>query len=79
MASAQDVPIKETSTGVRVRFGDLYIYPDGHANLTFRAVPELGSEKINMPLSNAVDVIAELTAVVKHAHDMIVKKRPGSA
>ena len=62
-----------------MRFGDLYFYPDGHANLTFRAVPDAGVEKLNMPLTNAVDVITELTAVVKRMNDKVVKNRPGSA
>jgi hypothetical protein len=79
MASAHDVRITDTPKGVRVRLGDLYIYPDGHANLTFRAVPGVGADQLNLPLTNAVDVLAELTTLVKRMNDKVVKKRPASS
>jgi hypothetical protein len=78
MASAHDVRITDTPKGVRVRLGDLYMYPDGHANLTFRAVPEVAAEELNLPLTNAVDVIFELTMLVKRMNDQVVKKRPAA-
>jgi len=55
------------------------MYPDGHANLTFAAVPQRHFAKLNLPLTNAVDVIAELTDLVKRMNDDVVKKRPGQA
>jgi hypothetical protein len=79
MASAHDVKITDTPKGVRVRLGDLYLYPDGHANLTFRGLPELGVDDLNLPLTNAVDVLAEFATLVKRMNDKVVKKRPGQA
>jgi hypothetical protein len=79
MASSKDVPIVPTGKGVKVTLGDLYMYPDGHANLTFAAVPQRHFAKLNLPLTNAVDVIAELTDLVKRMNDDVVKKRPGQA
>ena len=78
MASAHDVRITETPKGVRVRLGDLYMYPDGHANLTFRAVPEVGAEQLNMPLTDPTDVIIELATLVQRMKDEVVKKRPAA-
>ncbi len=49
MASANDVPIVKTPKGVRVSLGKLYLYPDGHTNLTFPAVPEAGTPELNLP------------------------------
>jgi hypothetical protein len=78
MASAHDVYIKETPKGVRVGFGDLYMYPDGHAHLTSRAIPNAGLEELGMPLTNATEVMFELATLVKRMNDKIVKKRPGA-
>jgi hypothetical protein len=77
MASSKDVPIVPTESGVKVSLGDLYMYPDGHANLTFDAVPQRHFSKLNLPLTNAVDVMVELTDLVKRMNDTVVKKRPG--
>jgi hypothetical protein len=79
MASSNDVPIVPTDTGVKVSFGDLYMYPDGHANLTFKAVPQRHFASLNLPLTNAVDVMQELTNLVKRMQDEIVTKRPGQS
>lgn len=76
MASVKDVPIIKTPKGVRVSLDKLYLYPDGHANLTFSPVPDAGFSGLNMPLTNAVDVISELTALVKLMNDEVVKGRP---
>lgn len=76
MASAHDVPIVNTDKGVRVTLGKLYLYPDGHANLTFGPVPDAGFEGVNLPLTNAVDVIDELVTLVKRMQDQVVKGRP---
>ena len=77
MASSKDVPIRSTPKGVRVSLGKLYMYPDGHANLTFDAVPDAGFDGLNLPLTNAVDVLFELNDLVKRMNDTVVKKRPG--
>ena len=61
MASVEDVPIVKTPKGVRVSLGKLYMYPDGHANLTFDSVPDEDFSGLNLPLTNAVDVLSELT------------------
>jgi hypothetical protein len=53
--------------------------PDGHANLTFAAVPQRHFSKLNLSLTNAVDVIAEVTDLVKRMNDNVVKKRPGKS
>ena len=79
MASYDDVPIVPTPKGLRVSLDKLYLYPDGHANLTFAAVPEAGFEGLNLPLTNAVDVLHELTNLVKKMQDETVKKRPGQS
>lgn len=79
MASAHDVPIVDTPKGVRVTLGKLYMYPDGHANLTFEPVPDRGFEGLNLPLTNAVDVLYELNTLIKRMNDTVVKKRPGQA
>lgn len=76
MASAADVPITKTPKGVRVSLGKLYLYPDGHANLTFDPVPEKNFAGLNLPLTNAVDVLYELATLVKAMQDDIVKSRP---
>ena len=76
MASAEDIPIVNTPNGVRVSLGKLYLYPDGHANLTFDPVPEKGFAGLNLPLTNAVDVLDELVTVVKRMQDTVVKSRP---
>jgi hypothetical protein len=76
MASADQVPIVFTPKGVRATLGKLYMYPDGHANLTFDAVPDEGFDGVNLPLTNAVDVLSELTALVKRMNDTVVKRRP---
>ena len=76
MASAKDVAIVKTPKGVRVSLGKLYMYPDGHANLKFPAVPGENSPELNLPLTNAVDVVYELTTLVKRMQDAVVKGRP---
>jgi len=76
MASAKDVPIVETPKGVKVSLGKLYLYPDGHANLTFDPVPEKNFSGLNLPLTNAVDVLHELAGLVKEMQDKVVKGRP---
>jgi hypothetical protein len=76
MASARDVPIVKTPKGVRVSLGKVYLYPDGHANLTFDPVPEVGFNGLNLPLTNAVDVLDELVTLVKRMQDQVVKGRP---
>ena len=79
MASSNDVPIVPTPKGGRVSLENIYLYPDGHANLTFAPVPEEGFEGLNLPLTNAVDVIQELVNLVKRMEDEVVKKRPGQS
>ncbi len=76
MASAKDVPIVETPKGVRVSLGKLYLYPDGHANLTFDPVPEQNFSGLNLPLTNAVDVLHEFVSLVQEMQNKIVKGRP---
>ena len=76
MASAADVPIVRTPKGVRVSLDKLYLYPDGHAKLTFEPIPDKGFAELNLPLTNAVDVLSELTALVKRMNDEVVKGRP---
>ena len=76
MASVKDVPIVDTPKGVRVSLGNLYLYPDGHANLTFDPVPEQNFSGLNLPLTNAVDVLQELVGLVKQMQDKVVKGRP---
>ena len=71
MASANDVRIIKTPKGVRVNLGKLYLYPDGHANLTFAPVKEEGFSGLNLPLTNGVDVLVELSALVKKMQDEI--------
>lgn len=75
MASAKDVPIIKTPKGVRVSLGKIYLYPDGHANLTFPADSEVGFQELNLPLTNGVDVLDELTTLVKRMTDEIVGKQ----
>jgi hypothetical protein len=77
MASVDQVPITSTPKGVRVALGKLYMYPDGHANLTFDSVSDGEFEGLNLPLTNAVDVISELTSLVKRMNDTVVQGRPG--
>jgi hypothetical protein len=79
MASSDDVPIARTKTGVRIKLDKLYLYPDGHANLVFGAVPDENFKGLNLPLTNTVDVLQELTSLVKRMQDEVVKKRPGQA
>jgi hypothetical protein len=78
MASVKDVPILKTPKGVRVSFDRLYLYPDGHANLTFAPETDVGFAGLNLPLTNAVDVLSELTTLVKRMQDEIVKGRPSA-
>jgi hypothetical protein len=53
------------------------VYPDGHANLTFAPEKEAGFTGLNLPLTNGVDVLVELSSLVKRMQDEIVKGRPG--
>lgn len=76
MASTQDVSIISTPKGVRVSLDKLYLYPDGHATHTFAPIPEVGFKGINSPLTNCVDALVELSALVKRAQDEIVEGRP---
>lgn len=76
MASAKNVPIVKTPKGVKVTLGKLYMYPDGHANLTFDPEPSTGFAGLNLPLTNAVDVNYELALLVKRMQDEVVKGRP---
>lgn len=79
MASANDVRIVRTPKGVRVNLGKLYLYPDGHANLVFGAVPEQGVEELNLPLTKPTDVVDELLTLVRRMEAEVVKKRPGQS
>jgi hypothetical protein len=36
-------------------------------------------ERLNLPLTNAVDVLDELTTLVKRMNDTVVRKQPGQA
>lgn len=76
MASAADVAIVQTPKGIRVSLGKLYMYPDGHANLTFPAIPEKGVGEINLPLTNPIDVVVEFADLVRRMQNEIVKQRP---
>jgi len=76
MASAEEVPIVKTPKGARVSLGKLYMYPDGHANLVFPAVPEAAFAELNLPLTHSADVLVELATVVKKLQDAVVKNRP---
>ncbi len=76
MASANDACIEKTPKGVRVSLGKLYMYPDGHCNLTFPAVPEEGKPELNMPLTNSLDLMDELLTLVRRMHHEVVKNRP---
>jgi hypothetical protein len=76
MASAKDVAIVNTDSGVRVTLGKIYLYPDGHANLTFPANHEQGQPELNMPLTNVADLLVELTSLVALMATQ-VKKHPG--
>ena len=76
MASAGDVPIGKTPKGVKVTLGKLYMYPDGHANLTFDPDPSTGFAGLNLPLTNGVDVMYEFATLVKRMQDEVVKGRP---
>lgn len=77
MASANDVPIVKTPKGVRVSLDKLYLYADGHANLTFAPEPTAGFPGLNLPLTRTTHVIDELVTLVRRMEDEIVKKRPG--
>lgn len=79
MASAHDVPIVKTPKGVRVNLSKLYLYPDGHANLLFGAVPEAGFNELNLPLEKTSDVLLELLTIIRRMEAEVVKKRPGQA
>jgi hypothetical protein len=55
MATPIDHLIEKTPRGVKIRLDTLYVYPDGHANLTF-------SDGTNWPMANPyeiVDIIVE--------------------
>jgi hypothetical protein len=75
MASANDVHIQHTGSGVRVNLGKLYLYPDGHANLTFPATPEGGQSDLNMPLTDELDVVNELLTLVRRMKREARKKK----
>ena len=75
MASADDVHIHHTPNGVRVNLGKLYLYPDGHANLTFPAAPGAGKAELNMPPTDELDVVDELLTLVRRMkHEVRTKK-----
>jgi hypothetical protein len=62
-ASAKDVRIHHTDNGVRVNLGKLYLYPDGHANLTFP--PTSDAAEINVPLADELELVDELLNLVR--------------
>lgn len=62
-ASTNDVHIHHTDKGVRVDLGKLYLYPDGHANLTFP--PTSGAAEINVPLADELELMSELLRLVQ--------------
>jgi len=77
MATGKDAHLVPTPKGVRVDLGKLYVYPDGHANLVLPPNVAAGVSEINMPLTNGLDVVDELVAIVRKAYGEVVKKRPG--
>jgi hypothetical protein len=62
-ASISDVHIHHTPKGVRVDLGKIYVYPDGHANLTFPSTSE--TAELNLPLIDDLDLISELTKLLR--------------
>jgi hypothetical protein len=62
-ASVNDVHIHHTDRGVRVNLGKLYLYPDGHANLTFP--PTSDAAEINVPLADELELVEQLLSLVR--------------
>jgi hypothetical protein len=56
--SLYDADIKLTPKGVTVSLGKLYIYPDGHGNLTF-------ADGKNWPFNDQYQVIEGLTLLLR--------------
>lgn len=53
--AVKSAPIEDTPNGVKVALKGLYVYPDGHANLTF-------ADGTNWPLADEYEVIEYLSA-----------------
>lgn len=53
-----DSLIQSSGTGVKTRLKDLYIYPDGHANLTF-------ADGTNWPLADQYEVMQAVAGLLR--------------
>ena len=78
MASARyDVPVIWTPKGVVAKLDKLYLYRDGHANLTFRphkdATQGIDFAGLNLPLTNAYDVVREIIGLIDSMNDALRK------
>ena len=58
MAHSIDDHIAETDTGVKIELGTLYVYPDGHANLTFPK--QNGQRQMNWPIADEYEAMQML-------------------
>jgi hypothetical protein len=50
--------IQSSGTGVKAKLKDLYVYPDGHANLTF-------ADGTNWPLADQYEVVQGLAGLLR--------------
>lgn len=56
MAKSIDHRIANTDTGVKIELGTLYVYPDGHANLTFPKTDD--DPQINWPIADQYEAMS---------------------
>lgn len=57
-----DTLIQPTPKGVKVEFSTIYIYPDGHANVTFK-------DGANWPLATPYEVFGELAGLLGRMYE----------
>lgn len=60
MAKSIDHRIADTRTGVKIELGTLYVYPDGHANLTFPKTAD--DHEINWPIADEYEAMSMLSS-----------------
>jgi hypothetical protein len=61
-------PIEPTRSGVKVELKTLYVYPDGHANLTF-------ADGTNWPLADEYEVVQWLTGKLLRPMQMQARRK----
>jgi len=69
-SSITDATIEHTPKGVKCKLDALYLYPDGHANITF-------ADGTNVPCELHFDVMIQLATLLRLMQGELNKKPKG--